>query len=75
MKYIIYCLSHELSAFVFIQVNDYDIPLTVKDGHRKVREAFEANRHLTDMRAIDLLVVRGQMELVETGLIKLLFKT
>jgi len=25
------------------------------------------NRHLTDMRAIDVLVIKGQMELIETA--------
>ncbi len=39
-------------------VSDYDIPMTVKQGHARVRAEFEKNRHLTDMRAIDVLVIK-----------------
>lgn len=48
-------------------VNDFDIPLTVEQCRAKIRSEFEANKHLTDMRAIDVLVVKGQMDLVETA--------
>jgi NADH dehydrogenase (ubiquinone) 1 alpha subcomplex subunit 6 len=40
--------------------------MSVKDGKAKLREAFQKNKNITDLRAIDLLVVKGQMELVET---------
>lgn len=39
-------------------VNDFDIPLTVEQCRAKIRSEFEANKHLTDMRAIDVLVVK-----------------
>jgi NADH dehydrogenase (ubiquinone) 1 alpha subcomplex subunit 6 len=44
----------------------YDVPISVNDGKTKLRELFRKNKHVTDLRAIDLLVVKGQMELVET---------
>ncbi|KAK2192404.1 hypothetical protein NP493_30g04028 [Ridgeia piscesae] len=48
-------------------VLNYEIPgVTVKDGRVKLREMFMKNKHVTDLRAIDFLVIRGQMELVET---------
>lgn len=48
-------------------VTDYDVPITNKQCHERVRGEFEKNRHLTDMRAIDVLVIKGQMELIETA--------
>ncbi|XP_074649238.1 NADH dehydrogenase [ubiquinone] 1 alpha subcomplex subunit 6-like [Tubulanus polymorphus] len=47
-------------------VMEYDVPITVQMGRDKIRAEFEKNRHVTDMRNIDLLVIKGQMDLVET---------
>ncbi|XP_059484123.1 NADH dehydrogenase [ubiquinone] 1 alpha subcomplex subunit 6 [Neocloeon triangulifer] len=47
-------------------VMDYDIPKSVEQCREKLREEFDKNRHVTDIRVIDLLVVKGQMELKET---------
>merc|ERR1711893_15456 len=44
----------------------YDIPLSVSDCRKKLREKFQENKHVTDIRTVDLLVIKGQMELVET---------
>lgn len=44
----------------------YDVTFSVKDGREKLRELFTRNKHVTDIRAIDLLVNKGQLELVET---------
>merc|ERR1711890_14053 len=49
----------------YIMLN-YDVPLSVEDGRAKLREMFLKNKDVTDIRTIDLLVVKGQMELVET---------
>ena len=43
-----------------------DIPINAKQMRAKVREIFFANRHITDIRVIDMHVVRGQMELNDT---------
>ena len=51
----LYKLWHRQIPYV---VNDYDIPMTVKQGHAKVRSEFVKNKHLTDMRAIDVLVIK-----------------
>lgn len=39
-------------------VLDYDVPLTVERGRKRVKEEFLKNKNLTDIRAIDLLVIR-----------------
>ena len=44
----------------------YDIPVSEDQGKQKLREMFEKHKHMKDIRAIDMLVVKGQMELVET---------
>ncbi|XP_067936290.1 NADH dehydrogenase [ubiquinone] 1 alpha subcomplex subunit 6-like [Watersipora subatra] len=46
---------------------EYDLNISQKRLEEKMREQFEKNRHLTDIRVIDLLVVKGQQELVETA--------
>ncbi|XP_065580337.1 NADH dehydrogenase [ubiquinone] 1 alpha subcomplex subunit 6-like [Artemia franciscana] len=46
-------------------VMEYDIPKDVEQCRDKLRENFEKNRSVKDVRAIDLLVIKGQMELVE----------
>jgi len=43
----------------------YDMPISEKQAHDKLREMFEQNRHVTDIRVIDMLVIKGQMELSE----------
>lgn len=43
-----------------------DLPLTEKQMYDKIRELFYQNRHVTDVRVIDMLVIKGQMELNET---------
>ena len=43
--------------FLF-SVKDFDVPITVKQGRAKVRELFLKNKHVTDIRAIDLLVIK-----------------
>nr|XP_053648799.1 NADH dehydrogenase [ubiquinone] 1 alpha subcomplex subunit 6-like [Cherax quadricarinatus] len=47
-------------------VMDYDIPKTTEQCRQKLREEFEKNRHVQDIRVIDMLVIKGQMELKET---------
>ncbi|CAN8030454.1 unnamed protein product [Ixodes persulcatus] len=47
-------------------VKMYDIPVTAEQGRSKLRQEFLKNKHVRDIRSIDLLVIKGQMELVET---------
>lgn len=47
-------------------VNIYDVPITVQQGRVKLRQKFLQNRNVKDIRTIDLLVIKGQMELMET---------
>jgi len=47
-------------------VMDYDIPKNVEQCRAKLREEFDKNRHIKDIRVIDMLVIKGQMELKET---------
>ncbi|XP_068096265.1 NADH dehydrogenase [ubiquinone] 1 alpha subcomplex subunit 6-like [Hyperolius riggenbachi] len=47
-------------------VHLYQLDISVKQGRDKVREMFQKNAHVTDPRVIDLLVIKGKMELEET---------
>ena len=55
------CTNH-----VLFLVLEYDIPKTQEQCRKKLREEFEKNRHVKDIRVVDMLVIKGQMELVET---------
>ncbi|XP_036422913.1 NADH dehydrogenase [ubiquinone] 1 alpha subcomplex subunit 6 [Colossoma macropomum] len=44
----------------------YQLDITVRQGREKVREIFNKNKHVTDPRIIDMLVIKGKMELQET---------
>ena len=45
---------------------EYDIPKNEAQCRKKLREEFEKHSHIADIRVVDMLVVKGQMELVET---------
>lgn len=45
---------------------EQDLPVSTKRMREKVRELILANRHIEDIRVIDMLVIRGQMELHDT---------
>ncbi|NXP14732.1 NDUA6 dehydrogenase, partial [Thinocorus orbignyianus] len=47
-------------------VHLYQLDITVKQGRNKVREMFMKNAHVRDPRVIDMLVIKGKMELQET---------
>ncbi|KAL7829930.1 hypothetical protein AOLI_G00308150 [Acnodon oligacanthus] len=47
-------------------VATYQLDITVQQGRDKVREVFNKNKHVTDPRVIDMLVIKGKMELQET---------
>ncbi|XP_067830323.1 NADH dehydrogenase [ubiquinone] 1 alpha subcomplex subunit 6 [Heptranchias perlo] len=47
-------------------VHKFHLDITVKQGRDKVREMFMKNAHITDPRIIDLLVIKGKMDLEET---------
>lgn len=44
----------------------YELPISEKTLRNKVRELFFANKSHTDVRVIDMLVLRGHMELNDT---------
>ncbi|XP_043253903.1 NADH dehydrogenase [ubiquinone] 1 alpha subcomplex subunit 6 [Colletes gigas] len=46
-------------------VYNYDIPKNQEDCKKKLREEFRRHNDLKDIRVIDLLVIKGQMELQE----------
>merc|ERR1711879_489952 len=48
-------------------VKDFELPVTVEEGREKIREQFRKNKHVTDIRAIDMMVIKGQQELLETA--------
>lgn len=44
----------------------YKLDVTEKEAYAKLKEEFVKNKHVTDLRVIDLLVVKGQLELINT---------
>lgn len=54
--------------FFFVsQVLDFDVPLSTERVRSRIRQEFDKNKNVNDIRTIDMLVVRGQMDLVETA--------
>lgn len=47
-------------------IHDLRLPLKEREMRDKVRELIFANKDITDIRVIDMLVIKGQMELNET---------
>ncbi|CAH3017709.1 unnamed protein product [Porites evermanni] len=47
-------------------IQAYALEITSKIGRAKVREEFMRNAHVRDIRVIDMLVIKGKMELEET---------
>lgn len=49
-----------------VLVDKFDIPKSVAQCQQKLREEFLKNKDITDVRVVDMLVIKGQMELKET---------
>ncbi|KAJ1532271.1 hypothetical protein ONE63_000887 [Megalurothrips usitatus] len=47
-------------------VNEIDIPKSTKQCREKLREEFAKHKDVKDVRVIDMLIIKGQMELKET---------
>ena len=47
--------------FYLIVAHEYDIPLDVETIQKKIRSEFDKNRHVTDIRVIDMLVVKVRL--------------
>ncbi|XP_060080126.1 NADH dehydrogenase [ubiquinone] 1 alpha subcomplex subunit 6-like [Ylistrum balloti] len=47
-------------------VTNFHIPLTTKQCKSRLRSQFNKNKDLSDLRVIDMIVIKGQMELMET---------
>ncbi|KAK4875526.1 hypothetical protein RN001_011948 [Aquatica leii] len=47
-------------------VRHFDIPKSVEQCRQILREEFTKHENLTDVRVIDMLIIKGQMELQES---------
>ncbi|XP_043577863.1 NADH dehydrogenase [ubiquinone] 1 alpha subcomplex subunit 6 [Bombus pyrosoma] len=47
-------------------LSNYDVPVTKEDCIEKLREQFKRHANLKDTRVIDMLLIKGQMDLQET---------
>ncbi|XP_033999053.1 NADH dehydrogenase [ubiquinone] 1 alpha subcomplex subunit 6 [Trematomus bernacchii] len=47
-------------------VAQFQLDIDVRMGRGKLREMFDKNKHVNDPRVIDMLVIKGKMELQET---------
>ncbi|XP_060528710.1 NADH dehydrogenase [ubiquinone] 1 alpha subcomplex subunit 6 [Cylas formicarius] len=47
-------------------VQTYDIPKSIEQCREKLREEFNKYGQIKDVRLVDMLVIKGQMELKET---------
>ncbi|XP_065054450.1 NADH dehydrogenase [ubiquinone] 1 alpha subcomplex subunit 6-like [Rhopilema esculentum] len=47
-------------------VQSHALDITVRQGKDKVREIFRNNMHIKDLRVIDMLCIKGTLELEET---------
>lgn len=60
-----------MSSLVYIfflcsTVKDFDIPKSEKQVRDKLKEEFLKNKDVKDIRVIDMLVIKGQMDLKES---------
>lgn len=47
-------------------VLDYDVPITVEIGRKRLRQEFDKNKKISDIRAVDLLVAKVNTFLILT---------
>ncbi|XP_069122716.1 NADH dehydrogenase [ubiquinone] 1 alpha subcomplex subunit 6-like [Argopecten irradians] len=47
-------------------VTNFHIPLTTTQCKSRLRNQFNKNKGLSDLRVIDMMIIKGQMDLMET---------
>lgn len=52
------CLCNQNNGFFVFLVMDYDIPMSIEQCRAKLREEFIKNKDVSDIRVIDMLVVK-----------------
>ena len=58
------CTCRLLSSPYTVVVLEYDIPINEQQVKAKLRQEFEKNKHITDMRVIDMLVIKVSLSCV-----------
>lgn len=43
---------------IYFIVSNYDLPRTKKECQQKLKEEFKRNAHISDLRVIDLLLIK-----------------
>ena len=47
-----------MTMIFLFSVKNYNVPITVPQGRAKVRELFFKNKHVSDLRSIDMLIIK-----------------
>lgn len=59
-------LNYDFDIQAPLVVSQYALPVSVGHFRHAIRQRFEMNRHVTDLKAIDVLLLKGHQDFQET---------